>query len=215
MPKMLFNVLQRIAKPVLLAAFAVAVAGGPAMVAAAPAGDMTAVLAGGCFWGMDEVFSAVRGVDEVTTGYSGGQAATAHYEMVSEGDTGHAESVRIRYNPKLISYRRLLEIYFLVAHDPTQVDRQAPDVGPQYRSEIFYADAGQRADALRAVAELTRAHRFASPIATKIEKLRAFYPAEAYHQHFAARNPDNPYIVSVDAPKLDALRHAFPRDLKP
>jgi peptide-methionine (S)-S-oxide reductase len=169
-----------------------------------------AVLAGGCFWGMEAVFEKLHGVRDVTSGYSGGQKQTAVYEQVSTGTTGHAESVQIRFDPSQISYRSLLDVYFSVAHDPTELDRQGPDDGSQYRSVIFYANAAQKAQALRSIAALKRARAFSAPIVTEVVRLRAFYPAEAYHQHFAERNPTYPYIVYNDAPKLVALKKRFP-----
>ncbi len=175
----------------------------------------TAVLAGGCFWGMEDVFERLNGVTNVVAGYSGGTAATANYETVSGGATGHAESVKITYDPARISYRTLLDVYFRVAHDPTQRDRQGPDDGSQYRSAVFYASPAQRRDVAAEIAELSRAKVFGAPIVTEIVPLRAFYPAEEYHQHFADKNPGYPYIVAVDAPKVDALRSKFPKLVKP
>jgi peptide-methionine (S)-S-oxide reductase len=178
--------------------------------AATPAGYRTAVLAGGCFWGMEEVFENLKGVSDVVSGFAGGSAATAQYETVSTGATGHAESVQITYDPKRISYAQLLDVYFTVAHDPTQLNRQGPDEGTQYRSAIFYADAEQKAAAEAAIRQLTASKRFTEPIVTQIVPLHGFYPAEAYHQHFARLHPDYPYIVINDAPKLAALRERFP-----
>ena len=178
--------------------------------AASRPAEQTAVLAGGCFWGMEAVFEDLKGVSTVTAGYSGGQKETAEYERVSSGGTGHAESVSIRFDPAQISYRKLLDVYFSVAHDPTQRDRQGPDDGPQYRSVVFYANDAQKREALAAIARLTRAKTFASPIVTEVVPLIAFYPAEAYHQHFALRNPTYPYIVQFDAPKIAQLRERFP-----
>lgn len=171
----------------------------------------TAVLAGGCFWGMEAVFEHVTGVADVVSGYAGGSADTANYRDSSSGRSGHAESVRISYDPSVVGYTDLLQIYFAVAHDPTQVDRQGPDSGPQYRSEIFALDADQARVARAYIAQLEAAHVFAAPIATKVAQLDAdaFYPAEAYHQNFAARHPDHPYIRAYDAPKLAALKSAF------
>ncbi len=188
--------------------------GVPASAAAPPPAAQTAVLAGGCFWGMEDVFEKLRGVMNVEAGYSGGAASTAHYDMVSTGTTGHAESVRITFNPRAISYRTLLEVYFTVAHDPTQFDRQGPDSGSQYRSAIFYADAAQERDARAEIAALTKRKAYGAPIVTQLVPLRAFYAAEAYHQHFADRNPAEPYIVAVDDPKVAALRDHFSRLLK-
>jgi peptide-methionine (S)-S-oxide reductase len=182
-----------------------------AAVTATPPGFRTAVLAGGCFWGMEEVFENLKGVSNVVSGFAGGTAETAHYETVSTGSTGHAESIQITYDPKRISYAQLLEVFFRVAHDPTEVDRQGPDEGTQYRSAIFYADAAQREAARTAIHTLTQEKAFAAPIATQVVPLHGFYPAEAYHQHFARLHPDYPYIVINDAPKVAALRVRFPR----
>jgi len=173
-----------------------------------------AVLAGGCFWGMQAVFEPLRGVSKVVAGYSGGSASTAHYETVSTGTTGHAESVEITYDPGQISFRKLLQVYFLVAHDPTQLNRQGPDDGTQYRSEIFYAGEQQRADAQAYIAELERRHVFSNPIVTKMAPLHGFYEAEGYHQDFVAHNPFNPYVMINDKPKLEHLRRAYPELLK-
>ena len=182
-----------------------------ALVAAAPPSRERVVLAGGCFWGMQAVFEQVRGVTRVVAGYSGGSGETAHYDIVSTGNTGHAESVEITYDPSRVTFRQLLEVYFLVAHDPTQLNRQGPDDGTQYRSEIFYTTGAQRAAAQTYIAQLERSHRFNAPIVTKIAKLTAFYPAEQYHQDFVAHNPDNPYVVINDKPKLAHLRQEFPQ----
>ncbi|MDQ2908141.1 MAG: peptide-methionine (S)-S-oxide reductase MsrA [Candidatus Eremiobacteraeota bacterium] len=184
----------------------------PAAAAAAP--SATAVLAGGCFWGMEDVFEKVRGVTNVEAGYSGGQQATAHYDQVSSGTTGHAESVRITFDPQVVSYRTLLAVYFKVAHDPTELDRQGPDSGTQYRSAIFYANQNQERSARAEIAELVKHKTFRTPVVTQIVPLRAFYPAEAYHQHYADRNPNDLYIMTVDAPKVIALRADFPKLLK-
>jgi peptide-methionine (S)-S-oxide reductase len=178
------------------------------------AGEQTAVLAGGCFWGVDAVFKHVRGVSSVLSGYAGGSAATAHYEVVSTGTTGHAESVKITYDPAQVSYARLLQIFFSVAHDPTELNRQGPDTGTQYRSAIFYADETQRETALAYIAQLDRAKVFPAPIVTQVVPLQGFYPAEAYHQDFLARHPNYPYIVFYDLPKLQALKKEFPEVYK-
>jgi peptide-methionine (S)-S-oxide reductase len=174
----------------------------------------TAVLAGGCFWGMESVFEHVRGVTNVVAGFSGGARETAHYETVSGGDTGHAESVEITFDPSRISYATLLDVYFRVAHDPTELNYQGPDSGTQYRSVVFYANAAQKAAAQRAIAQLTAQKVFAAPIVTQVVQLRAFYPAEAYHQHYAALHPYDPYIVINDAPKIGALKERFPQLIK-
>jgi peptide-methionine (S)-S-oxide reductase len=172
------------------------------------------VLAGGCFWGLEAIFERLRGVASATPGFSGGSAQTAHYEMVSTGTTGHAESVQIVYDPARISYATLLKVYFAVATDPTQLDRQGPDEGSQYRSEIFYTTPDQQRVAQATIAQLAGAHAYNSPIVTKVEALRSFYPAEAYHQHFYDRNPNQPYIVSQDKPKVEALESKFPELVK-
>jgi peptide-methionine (S)-S-oxide reductase len=182
------------------------------MTAAAPAAAATQqiVLAGGCFWGMQAVFESVRGVTHVVAGFSGGAADTAHYDMVSTGTTGHAESVDVTYDPSKVSFEQLLDVYFLVAHDPTELNRQGPDEGTQYRSEIYYTDAQQRDQANAYIASLTRRHVYADPIVTKVAPLTGFYAAEGYHQDYLVHNPDNPYIVYNDLPKLRALREKFP-----
>lgn len=178
--------------------------------ASAAQNEQTAVFAGGCFWGVDAVFKHVRGVHEVVSGYAGGQAATAHYEQVSNGDTGHAESVRIRFDPNQISYQQLLKVFFLVAHDPTQLNRQGPDVGSQYRSVIFYTNEEQRAAALSYIRQLSAAHTFSAPIVTRLVPLQQFYPAEGYHQNYLELHPADPYIIRNDLPKLKQLRETFP-----
>ena len=175
----------------------------------ATATPQTAVLAGGCFWGMEAVFQRVKGVRSVTAGYAGGTAATANYPAVSSERTGHAEAIRITYDPARVSYATLLRIYFSIAHDPTQVDRQGPDSGPSYRSAIFPQTPGQAAVARAYVAQLTAARSFPRPIATRLEQGR-FYPAEPYHQDFFDRNPAHPYIVAWDKPKVAAFRAGFP-----
>jgi peptide-methionine (S)-S-oxide reductase len=187
-----------------------ALAGGAARPAAAAPAE-TIVLAGGCFWGMEAVFGSLNGVEQAMPGYSGGSAATAHYDMVSTGTTGHAESVRVTYDPAKISLEQILDVYFTVAHDPTELDRQGPDEGTQYRSAIFVANADQRARAAAVIARLTVQHRFSSPIVTKLETYRAFYPAEAYHRNFVALHPDYPYVVINDLPKLAALKKTYPQ----
>ena len=172
------------------------------------------VLAGGCFWGMQAVFEPLRGVQKVVAGYAGGNAATAHYEIVSTGTTGHAESVEITYDPSKISFDQLLQVYFSVAHDPTELNRQGPDEGTQYRSEIFFTTNDQRDAAQRYIAQLESSHKFGAPIVTKLAQLQAFYPAENYHQDFVAHNPWNPYVMINDKPKLAALRAKFPALVK-
>jgi peptide-methionine (S)-S-oxide reductase len=169
-----------------------------------------AVLAGGCFWGMEAVFEQLRGVSNVVSGFAGGSAATAHYDIVSTGMTGHAESVEITYDPDRISYRELLNVYFTVAHDPTELDYQGPDHGKQYRSAIFYLNDDQKRAAEATIRDLTAKHVYSAPIVTKLEKYTGFYPAEAYHQHFVQNNPDYPYVVYNDLPKLKELHKRFP-----
>ncbi|MBW4552977.1 MAG: peptide-methionine (S)-S-oxide reductase MsrA [Aphanocapsa sp. GSE-SYN-MK-11-07L] len=172
-------------------------------------GKQTAVLAGGCFWGVEAVFEHVKGVSEVVSGFSGGTAATADYERVTSGDTGHAEAVKITYDPTKISYGQLLKIYFSVAHDPTQLNRQGPDHGTQYRSAIFFANSEQQQIAQTYIAQLNQAHVFPKPIATQVVPLKSFFAAESYHQNFIARNPSYPYVVIHDLPKLAQLKVQF------
>ncbi len=168
------------------------------------------VLAGGCFWGMQAVFESVRGVTHTVAGFSGGAAYTAHYELVSTGTTGHAESVDVTYDPSKVSFEQLLDVYFLVAHDPTELNYQGPDEGTQYRSEIFYTTAQQRDEAQRYIASLEKRKVYTAPIVTKLAPLSGFYAAEGYHQDYLVHNPDSPYIVYNDLPKLRALRTKFP-----
>jgi peptide-methionine (S)-S-oxide reductase len=170
----------------------------------------TAVLAGGCFWGVQGVFQHVVGVINAVSGYAGGETATAEYERVSRGDTGHAESVRITFDPRKITYGRILQVYFSVAHDPTQLNRQGPDAGTQYRSAIFPTSAEQAATAKAYIAQLDKAHVFGAAIVTKIEPGRTFYPAEAYHQDFLSRHPTHPYLVINDLPKIAKLKQLYP-----
>lgn len=177
---------------------------------AAAKGEQTAVLAGGCFWGIEAVFEHVKGVTNVTSGYSGGSAETANYELVSAGETGHAESVRITYDPSQISYGQLLKVFFAVAHDPTELNRQGPDTGTQYRSAIFYSDDEQKRIAEAYIKQLNQAKVFKRPIATQVSSLTSYHRAEAYHQDYAARHPDDSYIVINDLPKVASLRRQFP-----
>ena len=170
----------------------------------------TAVFAGGCFWGVDAVFKHVKGVTQVVSGYAGGKAPTAHYELVSTGETGHAESVEVSYDPSQVSYRQLLQVFFTVAHDPTELNRQGPDVGSQYRSAIFYQSDEQRTAAEVYIAELAHTHLFSKPIVTQVVPLDRFYAAEAYHQNYLAQHMSQPYIVYNDLPKLDKLEKTFP-----
>ena len=172
--------------------------------------DAVAVFAGGCFWGVEAVFEHVKGVKDAVSGYAGGKSGSAQYETVSSGDTGHAESVKVTYDPGKVSYGQLLKVYFSVAHDPTQLNRQSPDVGPQYRSEIFTTSAEQARIAKAYIAQLTAAKVFGAPIVTKVEPLPAFYPAEAHHQDYLRLHPNEPYIVFNDAPKLVHLKQMFP-----
>jgi peptide-methionine (S)-S-oxide reductase len=173
-------------------------------------GKQTAVVAGGCFWGIQAVFQHVKGVQGAVSGYSGGSRSTAEYEVVSTGSTGHAESVQIMFDPSQISYGQLLKVFFSVAHDPTQLNRQGPDLGTQYRSVIFYANDEQKHIAEAYIAQLDKAKSFPRPIVTQVVPLKEFYPAESYHQNYAALHPDNPYIAFNDAPKVEHLRAEFP-----
>ena len=172
--------------------------------------EQTAVFAGGCFWGVDAVFKHVKGVSNVVTGYAGGGVGTAHYDQVSNGDTGHAESVRVSFDPAKVSYQQLLQVFFSVAHDPTQLNRQGPDAGTQYRSAIFYANAEQQAAARSYIYQLNAAHAFSRPIVTQLAPLQQFFPAEEYHQNYLALHPSQPYIVFNDMPKLVKLRKQWP-----
>ena len=174
------------------------------------AGSETAILSGGCFWGMQLVFQHVKGVRQVVSGYTGGAASTAHYEDVGTGTTGHAESIRIVFDPHVISYGALLRIYFSVATDPTELDYQGPDRGPQYRGEIWTLNSTQTRIAEAYLRQLGADHTFTAPIVTRIASAQPFYQAESYHQNFATLNPDNPYIATFDAPKLTALARTFP-----
>ena len=177
---------------------------------AAAKSEQTAVISGGCFWGIQAVFQHVKGVISATSGYAGGSAKTAEYEIVSTGETGHAESVKITYDPSQITYGQLLRVFFSVAHDPTQLNRQGPDQGTQYRSSIFYANDEQKRIAEAYIAQLEKAQVFRSRIATQVVPLKGFYPAEGYHQNYAANHPYDPYIVYNDAPKVAHLREQFP-----
>jgi peptide-methionine (S)-S-oxide reductase len=176
---------------------------------AAP-GLQTIVLAGGCFWGIEAVFEHIKGVTDAVSGYAGGTKEQAEYETVSTGTTGHAESVKVTFDPTKVSLEKLLQVFFSVAHDPTQLNRQGPDVGPQYRSAIFFADEEQARVARAYIDQLTKAKVYSRPIVTQVVKLQGFYPAEEYHQNFAERNPTYPYIVYNDAPKVVNLKKQFP-----
>jgi peptide-methionine (S)-S-oxide reductase len=189
-----------------------------ALLVAAPALDnpkaagalQTAVLSGGCFWGVQGVFEHVRGVRKVLSGYAGGERATAEYETVSSGRTGHAESVQITFDPAEVSYGELLRVFFSVAHDPTQLNRQGPDSGTQYRSEIFYVDATQQKIATAYIGQLNGSHAYSSPIVTRVDPLKGFYAAEGYHQDYLVHNPMSPYIVYNDLPKIENLKRLLP-----
>ncbi len=170
----------------------------------------TAVLAGGCFWGVQGVFQHVRGVKKVIAGYAGGDRSTAQYETVSSGTTGHAESVKIIFDPEEISYGQILQIAFSVVHDPTQLNRQGPDVGSQYRSAVFYTDEGQKRIAEAYIGQLHEARAFPRPIVTRVDPLKGFYPAEDYHQDYLIRNPGVPYIAAFDLPKVENFKRTFP-----
>jgi peptide-methionine (S)-S-oxide reductase len=177
---------------------------------ATKSGEQTAVVAGGCFWGIQAVFQHVKGVKNATSGYSGGEARTAEYEIVSTGETGHAESVKITYDPSQVTYGELLRVFFSVAHDPTELNRQGPDSGTQYRSVIFYGNDEQKKIADAYIAQLDKARVFPRAIVTQVVPLKAFYPAEAYHQNYATLHPYEPYIVYNDAPKVVHLQQEFP-----
>ena len=175
----------------------------------------TVVLAGGCFWGQQAVFEHVKGVRKVVAGYSGGARETATYPQVTTETTGHAESVEVTFDPRIVSFGKLLQIYFSVAHDPTQLNFQGPDEGPSYRSEIFFASPEQEKTARAYIAQLQAAHLYSGPIVTKVEKLKGFYPAEGYHQDYLIHNPTQPYIVYNDLPKLEALKRVWPEFYRP
>jgi peptide-methionine (S)-S-oxide reductase len=181
-----------------------------AELAAPGAPSRTAVVAGGCFWGIQAVYQHVRGVNKVISGYAGGSASTARYEVVGSGRTGHAESVQITYDPARVTYGQLLRVFFSVAHDPTTLNRQGPDDGTQYRSAVFFQDADQERIARAYIAQLDAAHVFRDPIVTDVTKLPGFYAAEDYHQNYATLHPHDPYIVVNDAPKVANLRTLFP-----
>ncbi len=183
----------------------------PALVEPVSGHSETAIFAGGCFWGVQGVFAHVKGVTATTAGYTGGKASTAAYETVSGGDTGHAESVKVVFDPTKVNYADLLRIYFSVVADPTQVDRQGPDEGTQYRSALFPQSPAQARVAKAYIGQLSAAHVYGQPIATKLEQAPGFYPAEGYHQNFMAHNPDYPYIVINDRPKVEALKRIFPQ----
>ena len=173
-------------------------------------GEQTAVLAGGCFWGIEAVFEHVKGVSDVRSGYSGGSAAQAQYRIVSSGQTGHAESVQIKYDPSQVTYGQLLKVFFSVAHDPTEINRQGPDTGTQYRSAIFYTNEEQKRIAKAYIEQLNAAKVFTRPIATQVDALHSFHEAEAYHQDYLEHHPDEPYIVINDMPKVENLKKQLP-----
>ena len=177
-------------------------------------GKQTAVLAGGCFWCVEAVFQQIEGVTKVVSGYSGGDAASAHYEIVSTGKTGHAESVEVTFDPQKISYGQILKVFFDVAHDPTQLNRQGPDYGPQYRSAVFYKDPEQKKIAEAYIKQIDAAKVFGSPIVTQVVEFKAFYPAEEHHQNFCNRNPRNPYVQNVAMPKVEKAKDKLPELIK-
>ena len=187
----------------------------PGLDPANPAPVETAVLAGGCFWGQQAVFEHLKGVTKVVAGYSGGRKETATYPQVTTETTGHAESVEITFDPRVISFGKLLQVYFSVAHDPTQLNFQGPDEGTSYRSEIFFASPEQEKTARAYIAQLQAAHVFSQPIVTKVEKLNGFYAAEGYHQDYLIHHPTQPYIVFNDLPKLEALKRVWPEFYRP
>lgn len=224
---MKFSLSRRLIPLMLVIAFAAAVAvlwrsaalgAEPPVVIAAPAidnakiagADQTAVLAGGCFWGVQGVFEHLRGVRKVVAGYAGGDRSTAEYETVSSGSTGHAESVKITFDPAEISYGQILQIAFSVVHDPTQLNRQGPDVGTQYRSSIFYVDDAQKRIAEAYISQLDRSHAFARTIVTRVDPLKGFYAAEHYHQDYLIHNPTSPYIAMYDLPKIENFKRLYP-----
>ena len=177
-------------------------------------GLQTAVFAGGCFWGVQGVFQRVHGVVQAVSGYSGGTKESAQYELVSSGMTGHAEAVKITYDPKKVSYAKLLELYFSVVHDPTQLNRQEPDVGPHYRSAVFFADPAQKQTVERYIAQLDAAKVYPKKIVTQVAPLTAFYPAEAYHQDYLTLHPESGYIARFDLPKIANLKAMFPQQYR-
>ena len=203
---------------ILVASLLVGTSCAQAVVVPAPAVDtpkssgpmQTAVLAGGCFWGVQGVYEHLKGVKRVLSGYSGGERSTAQYQTVGSGRTGHAESVEILYDPERISYGEILQVFFSVVADPTELDRQGPDVGNEYRSVIFYKDDTQKNIATQYIAQLNKAGVFHAPIVTRVDPLKGFYAAEGYHQDFLQHNPNNPYIVVNDLPKIRDLEHTFP-----
>jgi peptide-methionine (S)-S-oxide reductase len=202
-----------IAALIALQLAAVPSAGSQSTPAAKPTSEQI-VLAGGCFWGMEAVFDALKGVTNVVAGYAGGSKTTANYDIVSTGLTGHAESVQISFDPSQISLQQILDVFFFVAHDPTQLNYQGPDHGKQYRSVIFYENDEQRRVALAYISKLQQSKAFSSPVVTQVVPLPMFYAAEAYHQHYVANNPDSPYVMYNDLPKLAYLHKKFPQLVK-
>jgi peptide-methionine (S)-S-oxide reductase len=182
--------------------------------ASADGAKQTAVFAGGCFWGIEGLFERVKGVKDAVSGFAGGEKNTAHYERVSEGDTGHAESVQVTFDPKQVTYGQLLKVFFAVGHDPTELNRQGPDTGTQYRSAIFYENEDQKKVAEAYIQQLNDAHIYHKKIVTQVTPLKGFYAAEAYHQHFLDNNPTYPYIVVNDLPKIAALKKQYPQMCK-
>jgi peptide-methionine (S)-S-oxide reductase len=209
---LLFSLLGALVQTPAHPAEAAIVIAAPTIDAPALSGEslQTAVLAGGCFWGIQAVFQHTKGVTQVLSGYSGGTKETARYDLVSSGRTGHAEVVQIRFDPRQISYGKILQVFFSVAHNPTELNRQGPDVGTQYRSAIFYQDDTQRSVAESYIAQLDKTGAFKQPMVTKLDPLAAFYSAEDYHQDYATRHPNQPYIVFNDRPKVENLKRLFP-----
>jgi peptide-methionine (S)-S-oxide reductase len=208
-PAAMLMSLPRLEAPEATAAAIAAMTPEPAPIGVAASSD-TAVFAGGCFWGVEAVFEHLKGVSSATSGYAGGSTSSPSYEQVSSGATGHAEAVLVAYDPAEISYDQLLQVFFTVAHDPTQLNRQGPDVGTQYRSAVFYRNAAQRQATESYVAKIRDAKLYRGAIVTEVAQLRAFHAAEAYHQDYLVRHPNQPYIVINDAPKLENLRKQFP-----
>jgi peptide-methionine (S)-S-oxide reductase len=221
MPRSLPNIAAALVIPIAVVLIGARLSGGASPALATPAaapivdvthtlsGEDTAVFAGGCFWGVEAVYDHVKGVKRAISGYAGGDVVGPSYEQVSTGDTGHAESVEVIYDPSQVSYGKLLQIFFSVAHDPTQLNRQGPDHGTQYRSAIFFRNAQQQQVADSYIKQLTTAKTFSRPIVTQVAKLKAFYPAEEYHQHYLEQHPTQPYIVINDLPKVAALKKEF------
>lgn len=215
LPLLLLGAICMIWQPILSAAEAPAIIAPPAFDDAKAAGVLqTAVLAGGCFWGVQGVFEHVRGVHKVVAGYAGGEKASAKYAIVSTGITDHAESVQITFDPAEVTYGKLLHIFFSVAHNPTQLNRQGPDTGTQYRSAIFYTSASQKNIAQAYIAQLNKSRAFPHDIVTRVDLFKGFYPAEDYHQDFLIHNPNYPYIVFNDLPKIENLKRIFPNDYR-